>query len=61
VFSVLKVLGAVSMFIGILCLYEGRNIIRKNYSKKIDENSLTTGIKVFGAIITILGGILVIF
>ena len=56
----LKIFGAVVVLVGTIFVYEGRNIIQKHFKNFGDENFAVFGIKAFGSIIAIIGGMLLV-
>ena len=56
----LKIFGAVVVLVGSLFVYEGRNIIQKHFKKYGDENFAVLGIKAFGTIVAICGGVILV-
>ena len=56
----LKIIGASVALVGCILIFDGRRIVKKSFAFG-DENVTTKGIKIFGALMTIVGGILCIF
>ena len=56
----LKIFGAVVVLVGILFVYEARNIIQKHFKNLGDENVAVFGAKAFGTIIAIVGGMFLV-
>ncbi len=55
----LKILGAVMALVGLIFVFDARRIIKKNFPTA-EENSTVLGCKIFGALVAIIGGILMI-
>ena len=53
----LKIIGAAIALVGCIFIFDGRRIVKKSFAFG-DENVTTKGIKIFGALISLLGGIL---
>ena len=53
----LKIIGAAIALVGCIFIFDGRRIIKKSFSFG-DENITTRGIKIFGALMALFGGIL---
>ena len=51
----LKLFGSVVVLVGVILIYDGRRIVKK-YFDYGEENTATTGIKILGFIITLVGG-----
>lgn len=56
----LKVLGAVFVLIGIILIYDARPITKKFFGFS-DQNEGALGLKIFGFIFVIVGGVLLLF
>lgn len=56
----LRILGAVFVLIGIILIYDARPITKKFFSFG-DQNEGTLGLKMFGFIFTVIGGVLLLF
>lgn len=56
----LKVFGAVLVLVGIILVYDARPITKKFFGFG-DQNEGSLGLKMFGAIFSIVGGILLLF
>ena len=54
----LLVIGVISAVIGVKLIYDARPIVKKYFSFG-DKNEATLGLKIFGFILLIIGGILV--
>lgn len=53
----LKIIGAAIALVGCIFIFDGRRIVKKSFAFG-EENVTTKGIKIFGALISLLGGIL---
>ena len=56
----LRMLGAVFVLIGIILIYDARPITKKFFSFG-DQNEGALGLKMFGIIFTVIGGVLLLF
>lgn len=56
----LLAMGVIMLVLGIKLIYDARPIVKMYFSFG-DENEATLGIKIFGFIISIVGGILIYF
>lgn len=56
----LRMLGAVFVFIGVILIYDARPITKKFFNFG-DQNEGVLGLKMFGFIFTVIGGILLLF
>lgn len=56
----LRMLGAVFVFIGVILIYDARPITKKFFGFG-DQNEGTLGLKMFGFIFTVIGGVLLLF
>jgi hypothetical protein len=56
----LKVLGAFAILIGVFCIYNERALADKFFVGLQEERAVVYGIKVFGTLVVILGGLLII-
>ena len=56
----LRMLGAVFVFIGVILIYDARPITKKFFSFW-DQNEGALGLKMFGFIFTVIGGVLLLF
>ena len=54
----LRMLGAVFVFIGVILIYDARNITKKFFGFG-DQNEGSSGLKIIGFIIAIVGGIII--
>lgn len=57
--GIITVIGTVIIMLGIILIYDARHITKKLFSFS-DQNVATFGIKVFGFVISVIGGFLVI-
>lgn len=57
---VLKMIGAIFVLIGIILVYDARPITKKFFGFG-DQNEGTLGLKMFGFIFTVIGGVLLLF
>ncbi len=57
---VLKVFGAILVLIGIILIYDARPITKKFFGFG-DQNEGALGLKMFGAIFSAIGGLLLLF
>ena len=55
----LRIIGAAIALVGCIFIFDGRRIVKKYFSFG-DENITTRGIKIFGALMAVFGGILCI-
>ena len=55
----LKIIGAVIVLVGCILIFDSRRIVRKSFSFG-DENMTTRGVKIFGTLMALIGGILCI-
>lgn len=53
----LKVIGAVIVLVGCVLIFDSRRIVKKSFSFG-DENVTTLGIKIFGTLVALIGGVL---
>lgn len=53
----LRIIGAAIALVGCIFIFDGRRIVKKSFSFG-DENITTRGIKIFGALMALFGGIL---
>lgn len=53
----LKIVGGVIALVGCILIFDSRRIVKKSFAFG-DENVTVTGIKIFGAIMALIGGIL---
>ena len=54
----INLISAVGVLVGLIFVYDARRITKKNFSTA-DENKITLGIKIFGAILILIFGMLV--
>ena len=52
-----KIVGAVIALVGCILIFDSRRIVKKSFSFG-DENVTTLGIKIFGTLMALIGGIL---
>lgn len=57
---VLKMIGAIFVLIGIILVYDARPITKKFFGFG-DQNEGALGLKMFGFIFTVIGGVLLLF
>ena len=57
---ILKLIGAIIVLVGVVMIYDARLITKKFFGFG-DKNEATTGLKMLGTIISVLGGIIIIF
>lgn len=57
---ILKLIGAVILLIGVVLVYDARIITKKVFNFG-DQNEATSGFKILGVILTIVGGMIVFF
>ena len=55
----LKVIGAAIALVGCILIYDSRRIVKKSFSFG-DENVTTRGLKIFGTLMALVGGVLCI-
>jgi len=55
----LKIIGGAIALVGCVLIFDSRRIVKKSFSFG-DENVTTLGIKIFGTLVTLIGGILCI-
>ena len=56
----LKIIGAVIILIGVVFIFDARNIVKKWFGFG-DQNEATSGMKMLGFIFAIIGGLVLIF
>ncbi len=54
-----ELIGAILALVGLIFLFDARRIVKKNFASA-DENSTVLGVKIFGSLMAIFGGILTI-
>lgn len=54
----INLISAVGVLVGLIFVYDARRITKKNFSTA-DENKITLGIKIFGALLILIFGMLV--
>ena len=57
---ILKLIGAIVVLVGVVMIYDARLITKKFFGFG-DKNEATTGLKMLGTIISVIGGIIIIF
>lgn len=57
---ILKLIGAIIVLVGVVMVYDARLITKKFFGFG-DKNEATTGLKMLGTIISVIGGIIIIF
>ena len=57
---VIKLIATILLLIGVILIYDAR-IITKNFFGFGDQNEATSGLKILGFIITIIGGLIFYF
>ena len=57
---ILKLIGAIIVLVGVVMIYDARLITKKFFGFG-DKNEATTGLKMLGTIISVIGGIITIF
>ena len=55
-----RLIGALIALAGVIMIYDAR-LITKKYFSFGDKNEATTGLKMFGTIVCVMGGVLVMF
>ena len=55
----LNLIGASIALVGLILVFDARRITKKNFPTS-EENSVTLGIKILGALVIIVGGVLAI-
>ena len=55
---IVKLLGAILMLLGVILIYDARNITKKFFGFG-DQNEGSSGLKIIGFIIAIVGGIII--
>lgn len=56
----LKLIGMIIACIGVICVYDARPL-SKRYFNFGDENEVSSGLKILGYILSMIGGIIVLF
>ena len=54
----INLISAVGVLVGLIFVFDARRITKKNFSSA-DENKITLGIKIFGALLILIFGMLV--
>ena len=57
---IVKLIGAIIVLTGVVVIYDAR-LITKKYFGFGDKNEATTGLKMFGTIISTVGGLIIFF
>lgn len=57
---IIKIIGFLIVFLGVIMIYDGR-IITKKFFGFGDQNDATSGLKILGFIITVVGGLILYF
>ena len=57
---ILKLIGAIIVLVGVVMIYDARLITKKFFGFG-DKNEATTGLKMLGTIISVIGGVIIIF
>lgn len=52
----LKIIGAAIALVGCICIFDARRMVKKSFAFG-DENITTRGMKIFGALMALIGGI----
>ena len=55
----LKFFGSVVVLVGVIFIFDGRRVVKK-YFNFGEENNTTLGIKIFGFLMTVVGGLMMI-
>ena len=58
--TIIILISSIFIFIGVIGIFEARNISKKYFSFG-DKNEATTGLKMLGTIVCVMGGVLVMF
>lgn len=56
----LLLIGTIALAIGVKFIYDARPIVKKNFGLG-DKNEATLGLKMFGFLLSIIGGVLIYF
>ncbi len=56
---VLKIIGLIIVSVGIVCVYDARRLTKRFFNKS-DTNEVTEKMKKIGALVSIVGGVLVV-
>ena len=57
---ILRLIGAIILLIGVVLVYDARIITKKVFNFG-DQNEATSGFKIFGAILAMIGGVIIYF
>ena len=57
---ILRLIGVIILLIGVVLVYDARIITKKVFNFG-DKNEATSGFKILGALLTIIGGLIVFF
>ncbi len=57
----LKLIGMLIAALGVICIYDARPLAKKHFDEYGEENDITSGLKILGCVIAIIGGLIVIF
>lgn len=57
---ILKLIGAIIVLIGVVMIYDARIITKKLFSFG-DQNEATSGLKILGFIVCVVGGLIIYF
>ena len=57
---ILRLIGVIILLIGVILVYDARIITKKVFNFG-DQNEATSGVKILGALLTIIGGLIVFF
>lgn len=57
---ILRLIGAIILLIGVVLVYDARIITKKVFNFG-DQNEATSGFKILGALLVIIGGLIVFF
>ena len=57
----IKLIGMIIAALGVVCIYDARPLAKKHFDEFGEENDITTGLKMIGCLMSIIGGLIVIF
>ena len=57
---VLKLIGVLILLVGVVLIYDARIITKKMFGFG-DQNEATSGFKIFGALLSMIGGVIIYF
>lgn len=57
----LRLIGMIIACIGVICVYDARLLAKRFFDDFGEENEVTSGIKILGCILSIVGGLIVVF